>query len=179
MAMRSTLINFVDDKKDKFNFTNPRFYSCTEELHDKKIPRGICINGADIVEQRFPNVGRLVKQWSSGNVDVLDDICLQASAVGAMIGALYTCSCIKPDTFFSAPEELRSSLYLVPGAREEYTMGLMKGMGISRNICVKGTKDPRNPLFSDVAAAHMADEMDRVTGDTPCSIMVQPRIFYL
>jgi len=141
--------------------------------------RGIEIGIEEIVPAgSIQEIERLLDRFESGDDTVIDNLVENAQELGRLIGRGYIVRNImndrgwKQSRFFSAPEDLRSRLYIVPGARNAYAAAMMSELGIGYNICVKGNRDKPSPPFSDITAAIMGDYFDEQSNTSPGVVMV-------
>ncbi len=166
-------------------FAMPRFYSNADsraKQHERQT-NSSAIRGEDLIPKDLKDeTERLLERYEAGDSSVRTELILLAETFATHTAEMYSMGdrmasfggeSRKPDRFLSAPDELRSRLYVVPGAREAYTAVIMADMRITKNICVKGILDPKNPPFADVTACYMADEMDKRTGNLPGVVLVR------
>ena len=170
----SILENSVgDEERKKLYIETPRTYACVEDQMVQKDPRFVGVDGHLLIPSKLKDrLNTLLTRYEDGDHGVISRILSLARDYGQRVADLYSMSAKKPARFLSANDALRSRLYRVPGAREAYGQMIIEGLGFTHNICIKGCKDPPNPPFSDVAAAVMADFMDKKTGEQPGVVLV-------
>lgn len=124
-------------------------------------------------------IEQLLVRWENGEKDVQEELIRQSRGLGAFFAEWYKTGekatgqkLWEGSRFFSADDSVRAGLYKIPGAREAYAEEFMRNLNIPYNICIKSTQDKRSPPYSDVAAAVMADFIDKRTGEKPTAILV-------